>query len=165
MARSAFKLKSGNISGGSSFKQIGSSPVKLQWLKKGYDFGKGLYNTFKYGSKAVKYADDVSEIITKGTNKMKPYTKEGKPKKYLSNEKVSTGTSNMKSEISKLNPRETTTRFKIARGALVATGIGSVIAKDGLDGSTVEVGPLETPRTGKYSDSTKTKTDTRETYE
>ena len=42
---------------------------------------------------------------------------------------------------------------------------GAKAAKNYLDGSTVEVGPIETPRTGKYSDSTKTKTDTRETYE
>ena len=169
MARSAFKLKSGNISGGSSFKQIGSSPVKLQWLKKGYDFGKGLYNTFKYGS---RYADEVSEIITKGTNKMKPLNAKGGPRgggkvTNVTNETVSTGTSKMKSELSKLNPRKTTTRFKVAQGTGVAGVIGSVVAKDGLDGSTVEVGPIETEvsRTGKFSDSTKTKTDTRETYE
>ena len=169
MARSAFKLKSGNISGGSSFKQIGSSPMKLGWLKKGVEYGSKLYKAFKYGS---KYADEVSEIVTKGTNKMKPFNAKGGPRgggkvTNVTNETVSTGTSKMKSELSKLNPRKTTTRFKVAQGAGVLGVIGSVIAKDGLDGSTVEVGPIETEvsRTGKFSDSTKTKTDTRETYE
>ena len=151
MARSAFKLKSGNISGGSSFKQIGSSPVKLGWLKSVAQGAGKLYSKFKYGS---RYADEVSEIITKGTNKMKPYTKKGKPRKNFTNETVSTGTSNMKSELSKLNPRKTTTRFKVARGTGVAGVIGSVIAKDNADGSSIEVyqpTSEQSPKIGRYS--------------
>lgn len=156
MARSAFKLKSGNISGGSSFKQIGSSPVKLGWFKKGLEYGGKLYNTFKYGS---RYADEVSEIITKGTNKMKPLNAKGGPRgggkvTNVTNETVSTGTSNMKSELSKLNPRKTTTRFKVARGTGVAGVIGSVIAKDNADGSSIEVyqpTSEQSPKIGRYS--------------
>ena len=155
MAKSAFKLKSGNISGGSSFKQMGSSPMKLGILsriKKTYDAGKSLYNTFKYGS---RYADEVSNIVTKGTNKMKPYTKKGELRKNFTNKKVDAGTSKMKSELKDLNPNKTTTRFKIARGVAIGTGIGSVIAKDGLDGSTVEVykpeAEFQNPKTGTFS--------------
>jgi hypothetical protein len=83
MGKSAFKLKSGNISGGSSFKMMGSSPAPqmegsspMQQGKWGF-VGKSLntaYNLWKYGKTTVPKVINnpaVKESVKKVTNTRK----------------------------------------------------------------------------------------------
>ena len=73
MARSGFKLKSGNISGGASFKAMGATPGEspaqlgglLRWVWKGIRHGRKSKNLMKGGGKTV------DDVYTKTTGKVK----------------------------------------------------------------------------------------------
>jgi hypothetical protein len=161
MARSAFKLKSDNISGGSSFKKMGAtpgeSPAKLyNLLMKGWQLGTKIFK----GKTIVKNAKTVADDVA---NKYKK--KSTRTKSNITSSENAVNTSNA-ANTKHIAP------YGVNHGIADAVIPGLVVdgfkaTKNYLDGSTVEVGPVETEdkRTGKYSDSTKTKTDTRETYE
>ena len=163
MARSAFKLKSGNISGGSSFKQIGSSPGEspakfYNLAMKTWQLGKQLFKGKTIIKNAKTVADDVANTYKK---------KSTRTKSNIASSENAVNTSNA-ANTKHIAPYGTNHAIvdAIIPGLVID---GAKAAKNYLDGSTVEVekptSELPNTRTGKFSDSTKTKTDTRETYE
>jgi len=149
MGKSAFKLKSGNISGGSSFKMMGSSPapqmegsspMQQPWPMKLAKKAKDAYNWWKYGDDVVSTVTkkQATENLKKAATQDFKLTKSGNINKSTKNYKNLTKATDelFEAGVSSAPIPATTTRYKIGKAFpwLLGGGIiGTNMAKSEAD--------------------------------